>query len=110
MNLGGTIRINKCGLLFIAAIGFIIIFYAYGSGGTVGISGGGGNSLSGSSVLARQSSPSDKVSLRELLSASIDVAVRGGVQVVEVRKSNAILAETVKGKFIANQFYNNYPD
>lgn len=95
MNLGGTIRINKCGLLFIAAVGFLIIFYAY--------SGGSGTNVDSNGLSVSDSSPSsatttDKVSLRELICAAVDVATRGGLEVVQVRKSTAELEEKVKGK------------
>lgn len=93
MNLGGTVRVNKCGLIFIGVVGFLILFYAYGGGG-----GGSGDSALSSALASSPSVlSSDKVSLRELLSAAIDVAKRGGVEVVDVRKSSANLEETVKG-------------
>ncbi|ODN03577.1 putative inositol monophosphatase 3 [Orchesella cincta] len=103
MNLGGTVRINRCGLIFIAAITLLIIFYAYGgnSNSVTNNSNASSNSLSASAVSASSSdltSPADKVSLRKLLSAAIDIAKRGGIEVVDVRKSSATLDETIKGK------------
>lgn len=93
MNLGGTVRINKCGLIVIALLGLLIIFYAYG--------GSSSESLSASAVVASSPSiiTSDKVSLKQLLCAAIDIAQRGGVEVVTVRRTSATLDETVKGTF-----------
>ncbi|CAL8102855.1 unnamed protein product [Orchesella dallaii] len=102
MNLGGTVRINRCGLIFIAAITLLIIFYAYGGNSSSSSTNSNSSSdLSAPAVSASSSSltsPADKVSLRKLLSAAIDIAKRGGIEVVDVRKSSATLDETIKGK------------
>lgn len=92
-------RVNKCGLIFVGVVGFLILFYAYGGGGGLG---SGDSALSSALASSPSVLSSDKVSLRELLSAAIDVAKRGGVEVVDVRKSSANLEETVKGKLKKN--------
>lgn len=73
MNLGGSIRINKCGVILIAIA--VIVFLYYLSTGK-----------SRSSNYALNKNPNE-VNLRKLLIGSIQAAQRGGLEVVEVSKS-----------------------
>lgn len=73
MNLGGSIRINKFGVLIIAALLVFLVYY---------ISTG----KSRSSNYALNKNPNE-VNLRKLLIGSIQAAQRGGFEVVEVSKS-----------------------
>jgi len=97
MNLGGAVRFNKTGLIFIAVVGFLILIYAFGGRGLSGD--GGVEILSGS--FKSSSGPSGRthetVSLKALLVAAIDVAQRGGLEVVAVRKGAVELEEDIKG-------------
>lgn len=86
MNLGGTVRLNKQGLviclLFVAGL---YVIYSWGQGDRTDepLS----NEVSG-----------EKVSLAELLCASITVAEAGGKEVKAVREANSELNEKSKGK------------
>lgn len=83
MNLGGSIRMNKCGVLILFVLVFIIIFY-YATGTSEQKSG-----------LITWSS--DEINLRKLLIASIVAAQKGGLQVVDVSK-RPDFGEKSKGK------------
>lgn len=83
MNLGGSIRINKFGVLIIAALLLVFVYY---------ISTG----KSRSSNYALNKNPNE-VNLRKLLIGSIQAAQRGGLEVVEVSKSADFKVQS-KGK------------
>lgn len=67
MKFGGSIRLNPCGLFMLACLTLFILYYAFG-----GSNGGAARS-------------SEKVSMKALLAASIDVAKKGGYQVKQTR-------------------------
>lgn len=78
MNFGGTIRLNKFGVCIVTALLFLLIFYI-------------------TSSYKSDSELKNVVSLKKLLIASIETAIKGGKQVVDVHKSPD-LQERVKGK------------
>lgn len=83
MNLGGSIRINKFGILLVSII-ILLLFYFTTSG-------------SDESKAVLSSRTTDEINLRKLLIASIVAAQKGGVQVVDV--SNSLdFGELSKGK------------
>lgn len=78
MNFGGTIRLNKFGVCIVTFLLFLLIFY----------------------ITSSYRSDAEKkkvVSLRKLLIASIETAIKGGKEVDTVYRS-ANLKERVKGK------------
>ncbi|XP_050723397.1 Golgi-resident adenosine 3',5'-bisphosphate 3'-phosphatase-like isoform X2 [Eriocheir sinensis] len=77
MNLGATVRVNKCGVCVLVALMLLVAaIYKYGN----------------TPELKREA-----VSLRNLLSAAIDAAERGGRIVYDIREA-ATLHEKSKGK------------
>ncbi|KAK6634224.1 hypothetical protein RUM43_001841 [Polyplax serrata] len=77
MNFGGKIHLNKFGICIIVGLMFLVVFYVTSDG----------------------SKPEKRsvVSLKKLLIASIETAIKGGKEVVDVYKS-ASLNERSKGK------------
>ena len=63
MKLGGSIRLNPCGLLFLALATLFVLYYSFGT-----------------------SDHRERVSIKALLSASIDAAKMGGYQVKTIRE------------------------
>lgn len=84
MNLGGSIRINKCGVLIIFLLALVVIYYITSNYDTK------------PSTFAANKSP-DEVNLRKLLIAAIVAAQKGGLEVLEVSKS-ANFGTLSKGK------------
>ena len=68
MKMGGSIRLNPCGLLVLAIVSLLILYYTFGR------------------VDHRET-----VSIKALLSAAIDVAKKGGHQVKSIREQVCIL-------------------
>jgi hypothetical protein len=104
MNLGGAVRFNKSGLIFIAVVGFIILVYTFGGGGQERSKGNNGieegfisRSLKSAGLPFPYGRNHAQVSLKALLIAAIDVAQRGGLEVVSVRKGTEELEEEIKG-------------
>ena len=64
MNIGGSIRLNPCGLLVLGLMSLFILYYTFGSSVRV----------------------EEKISMKTLLSAAIDVAKKGGDQVRLIRE------------------------
>jgi len=74
--MGGSIRINPCGLLCLGILSLLILYYTFG-----------------------RTDNREKISIKVLLSASIDIAKKGGYQVKTIReKNNAEIGEKSKGK------------
>lgn len=78
MNFGGTIRLNKFGVCIVTFLLFLLIFYI-------------------TSSYRNDSEKKKVVSLRKLLIASIETAIKGGKEVVTAHGSSD-LNERVKGK------------
>lgn len=101
-------RLNKCGLVFIVAAGFLIILYAFGGGGQSSEDNHGGYYSGFMNSIGKEGLPfpfgrnHGKVSLKALLIAAIDVAQRGGLEVIAVRKGAAQLEENIKGFALIN--------
>ena len=64
MIIGGSIRLNPCGLLVLGLMSLFILYYTFGSSVKV----------------------EEKISMKTLLSAAIDVAKKGGDQVRRIRE------------------------
>lgn len=84
MNLGGSVKINKCGMLICTLIVVLLIYYMTLS--KKDSSNGGGI----------QKNP-NYINLRKLLIGSIQAAEKGGIEVVAVSKDKNI-HEKSKGK------------
>lgn len=84
MKFGGSIRLNPCGLFMLACLTLFILYYAFG--GSDG----------------RAASSSEKVSLKALLAASIDVAKKGGYEVKSIREQVSIIIKQCSFKSIEN--------
>ncbi len=107
MNLGGAVRLNRCGLMVLVGVMLIIIIIwsssssspqYFNDDGVLIIHSDSDPALLQSSFIRSNGFSGDgRVSLRSLLIASIDSCVRGGQQVVQVRKSDSHLQETIKG-------------
>lgn len=89
MNLGGSVKINKCGLLIVLLIFLLILYYtAFRSS----------SPSTGSSALhGGLSLNPNEIQLRQLLIAAIQAAQLGGAEVVDVSKKSDLQA-TSKGK------------
>lgn len=74
MNLAGSIKINKCGLLVGTCLFLIFFYYILFRGST---------SSPGRSYVHRNV---DGINMRKLLIGSIQVAQLGGLEVVEISK------------------------
>lgn len=74
MNLAGSIKINKCGLLFATCILLLFFYYILFRG----TSGAAGQSYVHLNV--------ERINMRKLLITSIQVAQLGGMEVVEISK------------------------
>nr|CAD7265749.1 unnamed protein product [Timema shepardi] len=87
MNFGGTIRLNRIGVCII--IGVFVLFLLYMSS----------NSSGGDAKVpvVKDVSDNNSINLRKLLIAAIQVAEKGGKEVVAVKKDNNLDEET-KGK------------
>nr|CAD7463001.1 unnamed protein product [Timema tahoe] len=87
MNFGGTIRLNRIGVCII--IGVFVLFLLYMSS----------NSSGGDAKVpvVKDVSDNNSINLRKLLIAAIQVAEKGGKEVVAVKKDNN-LDEKTKGK------------
>ena len=64
MNIGGSIRLNPCGLLLLGLMSLFILYYTFGSS---------------------NSKAEESVSMKVLLSAAIDIAKKGGHEVRRIR-------------------------
>ena len=64
MNIGGSIRLNPCGLLVLGLMSLFILYYTFGS----------------------PAKAEESVSMKVLLSAAIDIAKKGGHQVRRIRE------------------------
>ena len=84
MNLGRSIRINKCGVVILGLLFMCILYYLWSS-----------NSANAASY-AFSKNPNE-INLRKLLIGSIQAAQHGGFEVVAVSKSRD-LHEQSKGK------------
>lgn len=84
MNLGGSVKINKCGMLIFTLIIILLIYYM-----TLSKS----DPSNGASI---QKNP-NYINLRKLLIGSIQAAEKGGIEVVAVSKDKT-LNEQSKGK------------
>ena len=72
MNIGGSVRINPLGLACLCGFVLLILYFNLG--------GGGENS-------AVRTGSGRKISMKELLSVSIEVAKRGGLEVKKIREA-----------------------
>ncbi|XP_018018322.1 Golgi-resident adenosine 3',5'-bisphosphate 3'-phosphatase-like isoform X2 [Hyalella azteca] len=88
MNMGSSIQINKTGLFFLIFVVGLIIFFYHTSSST---------SSARDEKISFEPPDGKVVSLKELLSAAIDAAVRGGNEVRQVRDA-ASLHELSKGE------------
>lgn len=99
MNLGGSVKINKCGMLILTLIIVLLTYYM-------------AFSKKDSSNVGVQKNP-NYINLRKLLIGSIQAAEKGGIEVLTVSKDKNI-HEQSKGKTLegANDpvsFYINHP-
>jgi len=96
MNFSGVVRINKVGVLVICGIIFVFLLYTFtrvGDDDARQVIKGDGNPRA-----AKVKRDPNRISLREILIAAVDVAQRGGSEVVKIRKSSpSELAEQLKG-------------
>ena len=67
MNIGGSIRLNPCGLLVLGLLSLFLIYYTFGRSGN-------------------NATNTESISIKALLAASIDVAKKGGYQVKSIRE------------------------
>lgn len=88
MNLGGSVKVNKCGLLILLLVFLLIVYYATFRHSTEsnGVGHPGGLSVN-----------PNEIQLRQLLIAAIQAAQMGGAEVVDVSKKSDLQA-TSKGK------------
>ncbi|XP_063240831.1 putative inositol monophosphatase 3 [Bacillus rossius redtenbacheri] len=89
MNLGGTIRFNRVGVCVVVVIFLLLLFYMNSGGG------GSSNSIGAKSV--QEEKNTNSINLRKLLIAAIEVAEKGGKEVIAVQTEND-LDEKIKGK------------
>ncbi|TRY79927.1 hypothetical protein TCAL_07065 [Tigriopus californicus] len=80
--MGGSVRINRWGLLLVGAVAFLV-FYTFRGGKSV------------DKPIPSSTAP---VSLKELLSVAIEAAHRGGVEVKRIREQVDDIGEKSKGK------------
>lgn len=82
VNFGGAVRINPCGLCIVCCVVGLLVLFSWSRGPPA---------LSSSST-------SSTVSLKQLLAVAIEVAARGGIEVVRIREDPANMGEESKGK------------
>jgi len=89
MNLGGgSVRINPAGILLVAVVFILFVYFNLG--------GNNGGAVSSDDLESYQKM-SDSVSLKSLLAVSIEMAKRGGAEVKRIREQ-ANIGEKSKGK------------
>jgi len=92
MNFSGVVRINKLGVVVICGIIVVFLLYTFTRGT---------EETSPSNWVKkdnREKRDPDRISLRDILIAAVDVAQRGGVEVVKVRNSGpAEIDQQLKG-------------
>lgn len=86
MNLGGSVKINKCGLLILLLVFLLIVYYTTFR-----------QSTESASTSGRLSANPNEIQLRQLLIAAIQAAQFGGAEVVDVSKKQNLQASS-KGK------------
>jgi len=101
MNLGGgTVRVNKCAVLIIVSVLFLLFLYNY-QGKEEDYKFHKSPLLKEKDASASGVVDTNIISLKKILSAAVDVAERGGLEVVKVRTgdagSSANLGEQTKG-------------
>jgi len=89
MNFGGAVRLNKVSIALLCGVAFLFLLYMYG--------GDSKSNLSSPSSTSNYGKLMKRISLRQLLIAAIDVAERGGIEVVKVRRHVTNLGEAIKG-------------
>ena len=67
MIIGGSIRLNPCGLLTLGLVTLFLMYYSFG-------------------WATNKNSHAESISIKSLLAASIDVAKRGGLEVKRIRE------------------------
>lgn len=82
MNLGGSIKINKCAI-FLISFAFLLLIYIFAS--------------SGSNAISKETKNQSKVNLRKLVIGLILAAKQGGKEVIKVSKQ-ADFGKKSKGK------------
>lgn len=92
MNLGGSVKINKCGIFILLIICFIAFYYLIINGGV----NGDNNSSSRKDQYGFSKNPNE-INLRKLLIGSIQAAQKGGFEVLTVSHNVDIHAKS-KGK------------
>lgn len=99
MNLGGAVRINRFGLsCLLGLVLFLILLYSlHLSRGAVPVLVISDDDNLAPFVRSKGGGGLSQVSLKALLAAAIDAAVKGGIKVREVRQGGADLQETLKG-------------
>ncbi len=85
MNFGGAVRVNPLGIALLVAVGLLVVYFNLGGSSTSNPSSASGGVYG------------DRVSLKELLSVSIQAAKRGGQEVKRIREQ-ADIGEKSKGK------------
>ena len=102
MNLGGAIRINKCGVTILLVVAVLLLLLFYNSQKSPDIPSSAGFGGASSSKISQAFNDGRQISVQALLIAAVDVAERGGNEVREVRQSsNGNLGEQIKGKLPA---------
>ena len=71
MIMGGSIRLNPCGLLCLGLASLLILYYAFG-----------------------RTDNREKISIKEVLAASIDVAKKGGYELKKIRELDNVSIKT----------------
>ena len=71
MIMGGSIRLNPCGLLCLGLASLLILYYAFG-----------------------RTDNREKISIKEMLAASIDVAKKGGYELKKIRELDNVSIKT----------------
>ena len=74
MNLGGSIRLNPLGILMVAVVFVVFVYFNLGG------------SVVSQEALESYQKMSDTVSLKSLLAVSIEMARRGGAEVKRIRE------------------------
>jgi len=85
MNLGGSVRLNPAGIIFVTLIVILLVYFNMGSGGST------------QAAVESYQKMSNTVSLKSLLAVSIEMARRGGAEVKKIREQ-ANIGEKSKGK------------
>ena len=76
MIMGGSIRLNPCGLLCLGLASLLILYYAFG-----------------------RTDNREKISIKEVLAASIDVAKKGGYELKKIRELDNVSIKTWMNSF-----------